>query len=154
MNKNKVECLDQIVKHFEGIWNSLKKKYSKARGDLVFAKNGEFVNIRCSLSEILKKNHFVFEDGDAKMRALDLINSSVKYFDGDILLTLENADFDIECRVEIIWDDLEYETIYEMQHDELIDGIRTPKGRSSIRIVLGVIGDAFEGQPKRGDFQA
>jgi hypothetical protein len=136
--------LPEIRAKYEMIWKDIKKKYPKANGKLNFAFKGNFVPIRAGLVELLKENKYVFTDSPV-----------IESLRNNVLLKLKNKEaIDIdecerligeiplnsECRIEIIWEDLDYEIIHAMRVDPLIDLNLTPKGGGSIRIVLGKIG--------------
>lgn len=60
-----------------------------------------------------------------------------------------------ETRIEIRFKDLNYELIWRLQLDELIDRELTPQTKASIRIVLGTLADFVgEGEPRQREANA
>ena len=52
-----------------------------------------------------------------------------------------DLEFDGRVQVELRFHDLDFELIWELQSDELVDRSLTPQTRASINIVLGTIAD-------------
>jgi hypothetical protein len=51
----------------------------------------------------------------------------------------DELGYDGNCQVEVRFDAFEYELLWQLQSDELVDRALTPQTRASIRIVLGTI---------------
>lgn len=136
-----INDLPSIAEHYKQVWSSIRKKYPQARGEIKFAFQGEFVNIGASVLEILKNNHFVVMDGEQKSRALSQIKTQKDLSDVEVKKILGASELNPDCRIEIIWTDLDYDLIAELQKDPLVDQTLTPQTRASIRIVLGKIGN-------------
>lgn len=131
--------LDLVKDYYTDKWKQIKAKYSEASGAIHFAFNGEFVPVQSSILEIIKKNHFVFADSDTKQQALYLVKNK-EINERKIIQALENAPLNPDCRIEIIWDNLDYDLIKKLQTDSLVNFELTPQTGASIRIVLGIIG--------------
>ena len=132
--------LSDIRDKYGQIWKQIKSKYKSASGSIQFNVKGEFVSVNDSFGGVLKKNHFVFLDSDAKKKAQNLLKANKDTPEENIRKLLWGAPLNPECNIVVIWDDLDYELIALLQNDPLVDLNLTPKTRASIRIVLGVIG--------------
>lgn len=130
----------EIQQRYNQLWKQIKAKYPKASGGIHFAFKGEFAPVNDSFGNLIRKNHFLFSEGEAKSKAQSLIKAVKDAAEEDIKKILLKAPLNPECRIEVIWSDLDYALIAELQNDPLVDLNLTPKTRASIRIVLGVVG--------------
>lgn len=137
----KFEDLGDIQKKYQDLWKQIKAKYPKAPGYPNFAFKGEFVPITASLKEILKFNHHVFLQSEQMATVLKALKSSKDMEEKSVLKLLKSAPLNPECRIEIIWSELDYDLIKQLQSDPLVDLTLTPRTAASIRIVLGLIGN-------------
>lgn len=133
--------LADIQKRFNELWKQIKVKYPNADGKLNFAFKGEFVPLNDSFGSIFKNNHYVFADSEAKEEARALLKANKDTPEDEFKKILQNAPLNPRCEISVIWGDLDYDLIAQLQLDPLVDQILTPKTRASIRIVLGVIGE-------------
>lgn len=115
-------------------WNELKKKYPQLYGKPMFSVKGEFASTKSSLSEIYKSNPFVFNDQPIFPDGIDSV----------ITKLLKKTPLNPDCEIVIIFEELDYDLIAELQKDPLIDRQLTPQMRASIRIVLGTIKSFME----------
>jgi predicted transcriptional regulator len=132
--------LDDVRTNYKLIWKKIKEKYPNADGNIYFAFKGEFASINDSSIIMLKKNHYVFMDSDAKKKAIAMLKSNKDVSESDIKKILADVNLNPDCRIEILWNQLDYDLIQNLQNDSLVDQNLTPKGSASIRIVLGIIG--------------
>ncbi len=52
--------------------------------------------------------------------------------------------FDLQCRIELCFVDLDYDLVWKLQTDDLVDRHLTPHTKASIRIVLGTLSRFIE----------
>lgn len=132
--------LVEIQQKYNQIWKQIRAKYPKASGSVNFALNGYFAPINESFGNLFKKNHYLFLDSEYKTKAQNLMKANKDAAEEDFKKLLLKAPLNPECRIEIIWNDLDYDLIAELQVEPLVDLNLTPQTRASIRIVLGVVG--------------
>ena len=133
--------LTEVQDKYNQLWKQIKAKYPKADGKIHFAYKGEFAPVNDSVGSLLKKNHYLFLDSEYKSKALGVMKANKDASDEDIRKLLLSAPLNPDCRIEVIWGDLDYDLIAELQGEPLVDQELTPKTRASIRIVLGTIGN-------------
>jgi hypothetical protein len=133
--------LAEIQKRFNDLWKQIKAKYPKADGKLHLAFKGEFVGLNESFGSIIKNNHYVFAESEAKEKARALFKANKDAPEEEFKKILQNAPLNSHCEISVIWGDLDYDLIAQLQIEPLVDQNLTPKTRASIRIVLGVIGE-------------
>lgn len=138
---NTGQDLNEIKDKYSLVWKQLKAKYPQASGGIHFAFKGEFVPVNDSFSGLLKKNPYVFADSQTKSKAQSLLKTNKDASEEDIKKLLLLAPLNPECRIEVLWNDLDYDLIAQMRVDLLVDLKLTPQTRASIRIVLGTIGE-------------
>ena len=137
----------------------VRKKYpdldQKERPDykayLVLSLPGGQVSVDGSPKDILKKFAAMVIDGNAKTRALATLHR-LRILEGNDeagpqieQLTKQWEQFvpqlryDEQVHVEIRFKNLNYDTIWNLQVDDLVDRDLTPQSKASIRIVLGTL---------------
>ena len=129
----------------------LRKKYLPLDPYLVLSLPGEQVGINGSGEEILQKIPTMVIDSSAKTKALALL-SRIKTLerrdkaDLEIKLLLQEygqvasqLQYDGKTPIEIRFHLLDYNLIWEVQVDDLIDRNLTSHSKASIRIVLGTL---------------
>jgi hypothetical protein len=136
-----IRDLPQIRSHYETVWKKIKAKYPAAHGSLKFANGGDLTSIHANVFESLKENPRLFKDNPAKMKAMAALKSDKGVKEDTILSMLGNAELNPTSQIVIVWSELDYEIIKQLQYDPIIDQDLTPKTAASIKIVLGVIGE-------------
>lgn len=109
----------------------------------MFGLLGEFVSIKAPLKEILTTNHHVLVDTAEKKKMLTLLkdkDASKEITNEEVFSKLKNNPLNTNCRIEIIWSEMDFDLISLLQKDELVDRELTMQRPTSIRIVLGTIG--------------
>ena len=163
------------------IENEIKQKYLAYRGWLVLSTPHGQVEVGASVEEILKTFPGMILDGPRKaqcqaLRAaieqLETLADTVREASRQaerkaIMAKLEELrkrlskaaqglEFDPAVQIEIRFKELKYqEVVWPLQQDPLVDRLRTPQTRASIRIVLGTIGEPRPrgaGHPPHTDF--
>ncbi len=127
----------------------LKERYPRLRGWLVLSNSTGQTDIGGDWLVMLGTFPGLFHDTPAKSSALALLNTAgdssgaeqKKELEGRIEALLPHMQVDGTCRVEIRFNDLDYDLIWKLQADELVDQQLTQRSRASIRIVLGTISD-------------
>jgi hypothetical protein len=124
----------------------IRKKYPSLKGYLVLAIPGKQAGIGGSVSELLKDLPALIVNDEAKSNLQDHIKKPPKKEGSEALRKkwqekfeefARDLNYDGSVRVEIRFDDLNYELIFQLQADDLVDRELTPQTRASIRIVLG-----------------
>jgi len=118
---------------------------------LVMSLPGEQVGITCSAKDILKKIPTMVIDSSAKTKALALL-SRIKTLERRDKADLEikpllqeygqvasQLQYDGKTPIEIRFHLLDYNLIWKVQADDLIDRNLTSQSKASIRIVLGTL---------------
>lgn len=140
--------LKAAVTAAKGQFGLLRKKYPIISGYLVLSLPSGQTGLDSSPAQILKEFPAVVVDDAAKTSALNLQSSLTDENTSseverrskeklDQVATLLN--FDEKCQVEIRFNDLNYDLIWKLQLDELVDRNLTPQTKASIRIVLGTL---------------
>lgn len=132
--------LTEIRDKFKQLWKQLKEKYPTADGSIHFSYKGEFAPINDSFVNLIKKNSYLFLDGEPRSSALSLLKTHKDPSEEDFRKILFKAELNPDCRIVVLWDELDYDLIAELQRDALVNQELTPKTRASISIVLGIIG--------------
>lgn len=126
----------------------IRKKYPELRMYLVLSLPSGQVRIGSSPKEILKELPALVVNNAAKALIFDLLKTPESKDASDaekkrLKEQFENLaaelSYDGNCQVEIRFDAFEYESLWQLQSDELVDRALTPQTRASIRIVLGTI---------------
>lgn len=74
------------------------------------------------------------------LKGLDKLKKTARDLDTQLSELVSDLEIDPNVQVELRFGTLDYDLIFALQGDELIDETLTPQTRSSIRIVLGPIG--------------
>ena len=124
------------------------EKYPKLKGYLVFCRGGDQVDLDSFESVLFKKLPNLFLAGEAKLKLEKLVKeepsekasseTKSKWSKGVKELS-PSLQFDGEVQVEMRFKKLDYESLWKLQRDDLIDLHLTPQTRASIRIVLGTL---------------
>jgi len=126
----------------------IRKKYPDLKASLVLSLLGDQTKIDSSLKDILNEFPALVVDDKAKTRMLRFLNESLpaKLSEGQKKQWLEQLQeltdalkFDGNVQVDLCFQNLNYDLIWKLQSDDLVDRDLTPQTKASIRIVLGTI---------------
>ena len=143
------EALAAANRHFAKI----RKKYPTLRAYLVLSLRGGQTKLNNELVDSIREFPSLLLDNPAKTKTLELIKKlkpKESTTPEQIQLKAELKDsandlkFDGSVQVELRFHDLDYDLIWKLQFDELVDRELTPQTRASINIVLGTL-NRFEG---------
>ena len=138
------DALAAASRHFAEI----RKKYPTLRAYLVLSLRGGQTKLDNELADSIREFTSLLLDKPAKTKTLELIKKlkpkeSTKPEQirlKDELKELGKAlEFDGSVQVELRFHNLDYDLIWKLQSDDLVDRELTPQTRASIRIVLGSI---------------
>lgn len=142
------EQFQAAVKAAIGRFSQLREKHPSLKGYLVLAIPGKQTGIGSSASEINDYLPALLVDGAAKDAFQEHLKSPPtkdaservkKAWDEQYRELASELHYDSGVRVEIRFDNLDYELIWQLQADDLVDRELTPQTRASIRIVLGTL---------------
>ena len=146
------------------IETAIKQKYPSYRGWLVLSSPGGQVDAGASVEEILKTfPAMILEDAHkaeyretrTAIEQLEAVADTVRESGRQAAtrakleelrkrqtVAMQELQCDPAVQVEIRFAELKYEeVVWPLQHDPLVDRLRTPQTRASIRIVIGTIGE-------------
>ena len=138
------EALAAANRHFAQI----RKKHPTLRAYLVLSLPGGQTRLDCELADSILEFPSLLVNSTAKTKTLELIKKlkpkeSIKPKQIQLQAELEeltkDLEFDGSVQVELRFHDLDYELIWKLQSDDLVDRELTPQTRASINIVLGTI---------------
>ncbi len=128
----------------------LRKKYPHLRAYLVLSVLGEQTKIDSSLEQMIGEFPDVLAVGTSKIRMLDFLKTpqpekptqAQKQQRHDQFEKLAEAlEFEGKTQIEIRFHHLDYDLIWKLQSDDLVDRKLTPQTKASINIVLGTLSD-------------
>lgn len=129
----------------------IQKKYPELKTYLVLSLLGQQVEIDGSPKDILTKFPAMVVDNEAKIAALDTLSRIERLeWRGDtgtetqlLMKTLDQIvpllRYLAKSQVEVRFKDLNYELVWKLQTDDLVDHNLTARSKTSIRIVLGTL---------------
>jgi hypothetical protein len=126
----------------------VRKKYPELKMYLVLSLPSGQTRTGSSPEEILKEFPTMVVNDAAKALVLDFLktpepkdasDSEKKRLKEQLANLASELSYDGDCRIEIRFDALDYELLWQLQSDELVDLALTPQTRASIRIVLGTL---------------
>jgi hypothetical protein len=126
----------------------IRKKYPELKMYLVLSLPSGQAKIGSSPKEILKEFPALVLNDAAKALILDFLkkkeskdasDADKKRLKDQFENLADELGYDGNCQVEVRFDAFEYELLWQLQSDELVDRALTPQTRASIRIVLGTI---------------
>ncbi len=138
------EALIAANRHFAEI----RKKYPNLRAYLVLSLRGGQTKLDGELTDSIREFPSLLVDSTAKTKTLELIKKlkpkeSTKpeqiQLKEEIKKLAKDLEFDGSVQVELRFHDLDYDLIWKLQSDDLVDREFTPQTRASIRIVVGTI---------------
>lgn len=98
--------------------------------------------------EMLKEFPNVLMDGGEKTRMLDLLKipqsndasaAEKERWQKQFQRLAEDLRYDGNTRLELRFKDLDYDLVWKLQNDDMVNRDLTPRTKASIRIVLGTI---------------
>ena len=138
------EALAAANRHFAEI----RKKYPTLRAYLVLSLRGGQTELDSELVDSIREFPFLLLDNPAKTKTLELIKKlkpkeSTKPKQIQLKAELKDLAKDLEfegrVQVELRFYDLDYDLIWKLQSDDLVDPELTPQTSASINIVLGTM---------------
>ncbi len=132
------------IRHF----SLIREKYPDLKASLVLSWLGEQTKIDSSTKEILSEFPALVVDDNAKARMLSFLKKTIpekpseaqkKQWRERLQELAEDLKFDGNVQVDLLFHNLNYELIWKLQADDLVDRDLTPQTKASIRIVLGTI---------------
>jgi hypothetical protein len=129
-------------------FSQIRKKYPDLKGYLVLSIPGKQTGIGGSVRELFKDLPALIVNDAAKSSlqsyikkppAKDASETVKKNWQEEFDRLARDLSYDGGVRVEIRFDDLNYNLIAQLQSDDLVDRELTPQTRASIRIVLGTL---------------
>jgi hypothetical protein len=126
----------------------IRKKYPDLKGYLVLSIPGKQTGIGGSVRELLNDLPALMINDEAKSSlqsyirkppGKDASDKEKQTWQEEFDRIARDLRYDGGVRVEIRFDDLNYNLIAQLQSDELVDRELTPQTRASIRIVLGTL---------------
>ena len=145
------EALAAANRHFAEI----RKEYPTLRAYLVLSLRGSQIKPDSELAGSIREFPSLLVDSPAKTKMLELIKKlkpkeSTKPEQIQLKAKLKemakDLEFDGSVQVELRFHELDYDLIWKLQSNELVDRELTPRTRASIRIVLGTV-SRFSGTP-------
>lgn len=128
----------------------IRKKYPDLKAYLVVGIPGEQTKLDGAPKDMLDDFHGVMYDDAAKAEMIIFLKvplkkgatkeETKKWWKRFSELAVQ-VKYNGKCRVEIRFHQLNYEQVWKLQVDELVDRSMTPQTKASIRIVLGTISD-------------
>ena len=138
------QALAAANRHFADI----RKKYPTLRAYLVLSLRGGQTKLDNELANSIREFTSLLLDNTAKTKTLELIKKlkpkeSTKpeqiQLKAELKELAKDLEFDGSVQVELRFHDLNYDLIWKLQSDDLVDRELTPRTRASINIVLGTI---------------
>jgi hypothetical protein len=145
------EALAAANRHFAEI----RKKYPTLRAYLVLSLRGGQTKLDNELADSIREFTSLLLDNTAKTKTLELIKKlkpkeSTKpeqiQLKTELKELTQDLEFDGRVQVELRFHDLDYDLIWKLQSDDLVNRVLTPQTRASINIVLGTL-NRFERIP-------
>ena len=149
LNLEQLKAAVAAARHQFGL---IREKYPELKACLVLSLPGGQTEIGSSPAQILNEFPAMVIDDDNKTAALDLQSSlerlewkdknspEIQKLKKQLDQIASRFNFDEKCQVEIRFHDLNYDLVWKLQLDVLVDRSLTPQTKASIRIVLGTLG--------------
>jgi len=126
----------------------IRKKYPTLKAYLDLSLLGEQTRINSSVKEILSNYPTLIIDDSAKADLLEFLKipepkkatpAEKKRLQERFQELAIELKYDAKCQVDMGFIDLNYDLVWQLQADDLVDRNLTPQTKASIRIVLGTI---------------
>lgn len=143
------KALAAANRHFAKI----RKKYPTLRAYLVLSLRDGQTKLDGELADSIREFPSLLLDSTAKTKILELIKKlkpkeATKpkqiQLKAELKDLAKDLEFDGSVQVELRFHDLDYDLVWKLQSDELVDRELTPQSRASIRIVLSTISSIGE----------
>lgn len=145
----KVGELPAVELRAKAILGQLKLKYPALDGYLVYSSRLGQTNLGQKPRQMLAEFPEMFIESAAKTQSLKFMADLKKLerekkdtaqVTNQLSGTLNNLEIDSTVQIEIRFGQLNYDLVWQLQVDALVDQTLTDRSKSSIRIVLGTIG--------------
>ena len=126
----------------------LRKKHPALKAYQVISMLGKQTKIDGSLKEMFAEFPAMLLDGEAKIRILEFLKTpepkdatetEKEQIKNKFQELTRQLQYDPKCQIELRFTDLDYELLWKLQVDDLVDRQLTPQTKASINIVLGTI---------------
>ena len=126
----------------------IRKKYPTLRAYLVLSSRGGQTKLDNELADSIREFPSLLLDNPAKTKTLELIKKlnpkeSTKpeqiQLKAELKEMAKDLEFDGSVQVEVRFHDLDYDLIWKLRSEDLVDRELTPQTRASINIVLGTL---------------
>ena len=126
----------------------IRKKYPTLRAYLVLSLRGGQTKLDNELVDSIREFPSLLLDNRAKTKTLELIKKlkpkeSTKpeqiQLKAELKEMAKDLEFDGSVQVEVRFHDLDYDLIWKLRSEDLVDRELTPQTRASINIVLGTL---------------
>ena len=145
----KVADLSAVELRAKAILGQLKLKYPALDGYLVYSSRIGQTNLGQKTRQMLAEFPEMFIGSAGKTRSLKLM-ADLKQLEREkkdtaqvtdqLARALNELEIDSTVQIEIRFGQLNYDLVWQLQVDDLVDQTLTDRSKSSIRIVLGTIG--------------
>ena len=150
MNDHRIKLgqLEQAVATADRHFSLIRKKYPQLRAYLVISLLGDQTSIHSSLDRMIAEYPALMADSHAKNLMLGFLKEPLpeksteaqkKTWKVRFQRLAQDLEFDGNSQVALVFHELDYELIWKLQADELVDRQLTPQTKASIRIVLGTL---------------
>lgn len=139
--------LKVVVAKSNLVFERIKEKYSELSSYLVFASPDGYCCLTCDLSEILKTFPAMIADSQHKEKAMKLLDKIPpgKPRNGLSKIT-EQLEVKENTFIELRYYRAHVSMIYKLQKDRLVSRKHTPQSETSVRTVLGTIGEIYRNE--------
>ena len=140
--------LEQAVAAANRHFSLIRQKYPHLRAHLVISLLGDQTAINSSLERMTAEYPALIANGHAKNLMLGFLNEPLpeksteaqkKTWKVRFHRLANDLEFDGNAQVAIVFHELDYDLIWKLQADELVDRQLTPQTKAFIRIVLGTV---------------
>jgi hypothetical protein len=140
------QAVNAAKQHF----SLIRKKYADLQAYLVIGMQGNQTKIDSSLGQMIDEFPDVLVNGSNKMKILNFIKTPLPdkptetqklEWAKQFQKLADRLEYNGQSQVEIRFHHLDYELIWKLQSDNLVDRQLTPQTKASIRIILGRLSD-------------
>jgi len=140
--------LEQSIAAANRHFSLIRKKYPQLRAYLAISLLGDQTSINSSLERMIAEYPALMVDGHAKNLILNFLKEPLpeksteaqkKTWKVRFQRLANDLEFDGNAQVALVFHELDYDLLWKLQADELVDRQLTPQTKASIRIVLGTV---------------
>ena len=140
--------LQQAVAAANRHFSLIRKKYPHLRAYLVISLLGDQTSINSSLERMIAEYPALMADSRTKNLMLNFLKELLpeksteaqkKTWKVRFQRLAQDLEFDGNAQVALVFHELDYNLIWKLQADELVERQLTPQTKASIRIVLGTL---------------